>query len=122
MSRHYFQFPLCVLSFGQDINDRLNCIMSFCVVEMGIKQWEKLSPKQRIAHRSFYPPPHRCTCRIDLSKDEELQVVAGCEYLKLVCYNVKGILADYVRLRRFVEDFERKHGTDARVRICTDWV
>jgi hypothetical protein len=122
MDRHYFHFPLCALTFGRDIRERLNCIISFCCVEMGVKQWEKFSPNERVARRSFYPPPHVCTCKIDLRKKEELQVVAGCEYLTVVCQNVEGTLAAYARLKRFVEDFERKHGTDARVRICTDWI
>jgi hypothetical protein len=122
MGRPYFQFPLCALSFGRDINERLNCIMAFCIVEMGVKQWQTFSRNQQIARRSFHPAPHLCTCTIDLSKDEELQVVAGCEHLNTVCHNAKGLLADYSRLRRFVEDFERRHGTDARVRIRTDWV
>jgi hypothetical protein len=116
MDGHYFQFPLCALSFGRNMNERLNCIIDLGCVETGLKQWEKFTPNQRIARRSFYPSPHLCTCRIDLSKDEELQGVAGCEYLNIVCNDVKGMLANYARLRRFIEEFERRHGTDARVR------
>jgi hypothetical protein len=122
MDRHYFHFPLCTLSFGRDINERLNCIMSLGCVQMGAKQWQKFSPNERQARRSFHPPPEFCKCTIDLGKEEELQAVAGCEYLNLCCSNVKGILADSARVARFIKDFERRHGTDARVRIRTDWV
>ena len=122
MDRHYFQFPLCLLSFGPDIMKRLDALMSFCCVEIGVKRWQTFSPNQRLTHRSFHPPQHVCECKIDLAKDEELQVVAGCEYLNLACQNVKGVLAHYAGLKSFVEDFERKHGIDARVRICTDWI
>jgi hypothetical protein len=122
MDRHYFHFPLCTLSFGRDINERLNCIISLGCVQMGAKQWQKFSPSERQARRSFHPPPEFCKCTIDLGKEEELQAVAGCEYLNLCCSNVKGILADSARVARFIKDFERRHGTDARVRIRTDWV
>jgi hypothetical protein len=122
MGKRYFQFPLCVLSFGCDINERLNGIMSLGCVEMGIKQWQQFSPAQQNFRRSYPPPPSLCECKIDLSKNEELQVVAGCEYLNIVCQNVKGILAYYARVTRFINDFERKHGTDARVRIREDWL
>jgi predicted transcriptional regulator len=122
MDKRFFHFPLCLLSFGRDVTDRLNGIISLGCVELGIKQWQKFSPAQQHFRRSYPPHPTLCNCRIDLSKDEELQVVAGCEYLNVVCLNVKGILADYARVTRFIKDFERKHGTDARVRVRKDWV
>jgi len=122
MKQHYFQFPLCSLSFGRDIKERLDALISFCCVEMGVKRWQTFSADQRVSRRSFLPPPHVCQGTIDLAKDEEVQLVVGCEYLNVVCHNVRGMLASYARLRPFVEDFERKHGTDARVRIRLDWI
>jgi hypothetical protein len=32
------------------------------------------------------------------------------------------VLAHHARLSRFVKEFEEKHGTDARLRIRTDWL
>jgi hypothetical protein len=122
MDGRYFHFPLCLLSFGGGIEGRLNGIISLACVEMGVKRWQKFSPIERNARSSFPPPPEFCTSRIELGKEEELQAVAGCEYLNLCCSNVKAILADYARVARFIKDFERRHGTDARVRIRTDWV
>jgi hypothetical protein len=122
MDGRYFHFPLCLLSFGGGIEERLNGIISLACVEMGVKRWQKFSPIERNARSSFPPPPEFCTCRIDLGKEVDLQVVAGCEFLNLICRNVKGILADYARVTRFKEDFERRHGTDARVRIRKDWI
>jgi hypothetical protein len=122
MDRHYFQFPLCALSFGRDINERLRSIISLGCVQMGAKQWQKFTPNERQARGSVQPRPEFCKCTIDLGKEEELQAIAGCEYLNLCCLNVKGILADYARVARFIKDFERRHGTDTRVRIRKDWV
>jgi hypothetical protein len=121
MDKRYFQFPLCLLGFGCDIKERLNGIISLAVVELGIKRWQKFDPNERRARHSLTPPAQSCTCRINLEKEDELQVVAGCEFLNLICRNVKGMLADHTRVRRFVNDFERRHGTDARVRIRKDW-
>src|SRR5262249_37275815 len=122
MDKRYFHFPLCLLSFGRDVQERLNGIISLGCVELGIKQWQTFSPAQKNFRRSCPPPPHLCNCKIDLLKDEELQVVAGCEYLNLRCQNAEAILADYARVIRFITEFECKHGTDARVRIRKDWV
>jgi hypothetical protein len=122
MDKRYFHFPLCLLSFGRDINERLSGIIWLACVEMGIKQWREFSPKERLARHSVHPLPQSCTCRIDLRKEAELQVVAGCEFLNLVCRDVKHVLAGYACVTRFIRDFERRHGTDARVRIRKDWV
>jgi hypothetical protein len=122
MDAHYFHFPLCLLSFGGGIEERLNGIISLACVEMGVKQWRKFSPDERNARHRLPPPPDSCTCRIDLGKEDQLQVVAGCEFLNLVCRNAKGVLTDYARVTRFIKDFERRHGTDARVRIRKDWM
>jgi hypothetical protein len=89
---------------------------------MGAQQWQKLNPHQRQARRSMPPPPNNCKCRIDPTKEEELQVVIGCEYLNLCCWNVKGMLTDFAGVSQFVRDFQRKHGTDALVRVRRDWV
>jgi hypothetical protein len=121
VNKRYFHFPLCLLSFGRDIKERLNAIIALACVEMGARQWQKFSPAQQHFRRSVPPPPSFCTCEIDLNNDEELQLIAGCEYFNLICRNAKGMLADYARVTRFIKDFERKHGTDARVRIRKDW-
>jgi hypothetical protein len=122
MDKRFFHFPLCLLSFAGDVTQRLNGIASFGCVEVGMKQWEKFSPAQQHFRRSRPPHPSLCTCEIDLGKDEELQVVAGCEHLDIVCHNAKAIVANYDRVTRFIKDFQSKHGTDALVRIRTDWV
>jgi hypothetical protein len=122
MDNHYFQFPLCLLSFGHDFKKRLDGIVALGCVEMGSRQWQEFNPAQRHFRRSHPPRPSVCTCTIDLSKDQELQVVAGCEYLNLCCRNAKAVFDDYDRVIHLVEGFERKHGTDARVRIRKDLV
>src|SRR5262249_17846340 len=122
MDKGYFHFPLCLLSFEREIWERLNGIIALTCVEMGAREWRKFNAAQRDFRRSCQPPPNLCKCKIDGTKHEELLVVAGCESLKTICMNVKSILASYAAVTRFIKDFERRHGTDARVRIRQDWL
>jgi hypothetical protein len=68
MDKHYVQFPLCLLSYEHDIPARLNGILSLAIVEMGIKQWQKFSPNERVARHSIHPRSQFCTCKIDLER------------------------------------------------------
>jgi hypothetical protein len=122
MNKRYFQFPLCALSFVQEGQNGLDCIISFACVEVGKKWWEKFSANERQDRRSVLPAPEVCLGSVDLEKDEQLQAVAGCECLHLCARNVTGMLAEHARLSQFIKEFERRHGTDAQVRIRTDWL
>src|SRR5262245_48058914 len=122
MSHHYFQFPLCALSFGTDFRDRLDCIISFACVDLGKKQWKKFSPDERQLRRSTLPSRHICPFPIDLAKNEHLQVVAGAEHLGIKMGTVEYIIHRYARLWWFIREFEKRYGRDAQVRICKEWL
>jgi hypothetical protein len=121
MTQPYLQFPLCLLSTAEDVWVGLDHIISFACVEVGKKRWETFSADERQALRSILPSASVCQCSIDPTSDEQLQAVAGCEYLRITVLNIKGILAGHARLSRFVKEFEDRHGTDAQVRIRRDW-
>jgi hypothetical protein len=89
---------------------------------VGKDRWQKFSANERQGRRSVLPDPAVCPASIDLEKDEEQQVVAGCEYLNVCAGDIKSMLASHAQLSRFIKEFERKHDTDARVRIRTDWL
>jgi hypothetical protein len=120
--QHYFQFPLCALSFVADAPARLNYIVSFGCVEVGKKQWQKLQAWQQRALRSTSPDPRRYECPIDRSNDAHLEVMAGAERLHLIIKDIEGTLAGHATLTEFIKEFEARYGTDGRVRIRTDWV
>jgi hypothetical protein len=122
MNRHFFHFPLCLLSSVEDVRTGVDHIISYACVEVGKERWQKLSENERGARRSFLPDPAVCSGSVDLEKDEELQAVVGCEYLDVCAGNVTGMLASHAQLLSFIKEFERRHGTDARVRIRTDWL
>jgi hypothetical protein len=119
---HYFQFPLCALSFAQESKKGVDCIISFACVEVGKERWQKFSENERGARKSVLADPAVCSGSVDLENDEQLQAVAGCEYLNVCAGNVRIMLASHAQLSRFIKEFERRHGTDARVRIRTDWL
>ena len=121
MNKRFFHFPLCLLSTIGDVRAGLSRIISFACVEVGKERWQNFSANERQDRRSVLPDPAVCSGSIDLEKDEEQQVVAGCEYLNVCAGNVKRMLASHTQLSGFVRDFEKRHGTDARVRIRTDW-
>jgi hypothetical protein len=122
MNKRFFHFPLCLLSTIGNVRTGLSRIISFACVEVGKERWQKFSANERQDRRSVLPDPAVCSGSIDLEKDEEQQVVAGCEYLNVRAGNVKSMLASHAQLSCFIKEFERKHSTDARVRIRTDWV
>ena len=122
MKQRYFQFPLCALSFAADIQERLNCIISFGCVELGKKQWRTFNATEKQLRRSDLPSRHTCPCPIDLTKDEHLQVAAGAERLHIKIPNIERVLAGHATLSRFIKEFEARCGRDAQVRIRTDWI
>ena len=121
MNKRFFHFPLCLLSTVEDVRRGVNDIILFACVDIGKKRWETFSADERQALRSVLPSASVCQCSIDPTSDEQLQAVAGCEYLRITVLNIKGILAGHARLSRFVKEFEDRHGTDAQVRIRRDW-
>jgi hypothetical protein len=117
---HYFQFPLCALSFLENVYERLNCIISFGCIEVGKKQWQKFNPFERQLRRSELPSRNTCPVPIDLANDEHLKVAAGAEHLRVVMGNIERMLCDHSRLWWFIKNFEAKNGRDAQVRIRKD--
>lgn len=122
MTQPYVQFPLCLLSAVRDAWAGLDDIISFACVDVGKKRWETFSADERQALRSVLPSASFCRCSIDPTSDEQLQALAGCEYLRVTVLNIRGILAGHARVSRFVKEFEDRHGTDALVRIRRDWL
>lgn len=93
----YFQFPLCALSFGENVYERLNCIASFGCIEVGRMQWQKFKKIEKELRRSGCLTPQTHRVRIDF--DEHLQVVAGAEHLRILMGNVERMLAHHARLQ-----------------------
>ena len=118
MSRPYCQFPLCSLAFGTRDDDQLVAIMAYSAVEMGERLWLKYSTDQREYVRAH--PPEWCTS--SLKNDMHLKAVIGCEKLDLIQPHLRFLVADHAALSQFANEWEQRHGRDAKVRIAVDWV
>lgn len=122
MNGRFFQFPLCALSFPGSERERLNNIISFSCLEVGKQQWQKFRQIERDLRHEQQPSEIYCTCKIDLANDTHQQAVAGAQQLKVIVGNIHGMVAGHACLTGFRRDFERKHGTDAQVRLATNLV
>ena len=110
MTGRFFQFPLCALSFPGTERERLDHIISFCCLEVGKQQWQQFKQIEKDLRREQPPDQIRCQCKIDLRNDVHQQAVAGAQRLKIIIFEINGIVADHARVAPFIREFQRKHG------------
>jgi len=92
----YFQFPLCLLAFGEDYKERLEHIVSYCVCE----QARRTNPK--------FPRSAR-----NASLDD------AATFLGVTIGSPDSTLSRWKEADSFVCRWERHYGKDALVRIAT---
>lgn len=110
----YFQFPLCVLAFGSDPEDRLRSVISYCVVSRAQKAFpttrelkefnKRLSPAQR-------PPGYDTSAQL---------VAAGCSLLRVTNLSSDFAFQSFNKISAFVSESEHLGTSRALVRIRTD--
>jgi hypothetical protein len=122
MSRRYFQFPLCALSYGASEQECLNHIISYACVEHGKRQWWKCSSEERRRYRSATESPLTADCHINLKDETQVQAALGAAQLNMKLGSVTNVLESHQRLATFISSFEQRYGRDAQVRIVTSWV
>jgi hypothetical protein len=116
----YFQFPLCALSFGQAVNERLNAIISFAVIEAGSKLWRKLPAQEREQRIEGF-----LACEVEtFDCEDSMHRVAlyGAEVIGITFYNFRSALAQFNHLRAHIDSFHARHGRDALVRVKSKWL
>src|SRR5436190_4826960 len=118
MSESYCQFPLCALAFGVDVKERLQAILAYSAVQTGLVLWGKYTDEELEHFRAH--PPEWCTSK--LKHDLHLQIAIGCEALEIIPPHLRFVFDDYSALAQFADEWEQRHGPDAKVRIVTDWV
>ena len=96
MDKGYFQFPLCLLAFGEKHEERLQHIVSYCLCE----QARRMNPK--------FPKSARKT-----SLDE------AESFLGVTIGPHKITLCGWKEADKFVCEWERRNGKDALVRVGT---
>jgi hypothetical protein len=118
----YFQFPLCALSFGQTVNARLNAILDYSVVEAGQKLFQKLTAEQQ---REFLRGKNVSRTNPNGLNPRDWRQCAACygaNIIGVTYYGINSIIERHGQLRKFVADYEGRHGRDALVRIKKDWL
>lgn len=118
----YFQFPLCALSFGETAHKRLDSTISYAVIEAGSRLFRKLSASQqsdfltRLKQTEGFPAGFK----LDIWLHQAALYAAD-----LIGINFGSFTATIERHRnvqRHVQEFESRHGRDARVRIKKRWL
>src|SRR5436190_17228520 len=94
--RGYFQFPLCLLAFGEDYKQRLQHLMSYCVYE----QAKRSNPK--------FPRSAR-----NRLLDE------AATFLRVPIGSHENRMRQWKEADSFVREWEQRYGKDANVRIGT---
>jgi hypothetical protein len=122
MNRPYFQFPLCALSLPDSERERLDCIISYCCIEVGKHDWRNLTTQQQLAWCTAPPVPGWQTAKVDLNKRAHVQALLGANRLNVVLGYAPTTVARHRHLSAFVSAFEHKHGRDVQVRLATDLV
>jgi hypothetical protein len=122
MSRRYFQFPLCALSYSASERERLDHIISYACVEHGKRRWHKASSEERRRYRSARESPAKSESGINLRDDVHLQTTMGASHINVKIGSVTDMLERHQRLANFISSFEQQHRRDAQVRIVTNWV
>lgn len=116
----YFQIPLCAFAFGETVQERLDAIMCYGLVEVGAKQWGKLTEAQR--HELLEAKTNNFPQGFDNRDLSHISAVCGAETLNLRLGPLDYILNQYDALRVFRQDFGQRHGPDPLVRLKTSLV
>jgi hypothetical protein len=99
-STGYFQFPLCLLAFGNDHKQRLQHIVCYCLCEHA----QRLNRRLNLAFTDI--PAQRAICE-----------AARFLHVNVPSYDATVEQWDVARL--FIRDRESRYGRDASVRIST---
>jgi hypothetical protein len=112
---HYFQVPLCALAFGASDTERLETIISYGVMDVGTKQWEKLTgfERQEFLEERVERLPRGFNRRDPL----HLAAVCGAHKTNVSLGPLDEILREHGALESFRHSFEQCHGPDVLVRI-----
>ncbi|HVY70251.1 MAG TPA: hypothetical protein VHH73_10010 [Verrucomicrobiae bacterium] len=116
----YFQFPLCVLAYGQTVDERLAALCDYAVVETGRTFWEKLAPEQMKELRLSAQDTHKKIRGFTVNRTTDLQVLVGLRTLQVWITHLQSTLNRHAQLEAFIVEYQRKHGRDAHVRIRAD--
>src|SRR5436309_673446 len=118
----YLQFPLCTLAYGRTVEERLNAILDYSVVEAGPQLFRKLTGEHQgefvVRRQQIGKLPEG----IKLNEWLHQAVLYGAEIIGITYNDFGSIMKRHQALRVHITDFEKLHGRDAKVRIKKGWL
>jgi len=102
--------------------ERLDCIISYCCIEMGKLEWAKLNEKQKNAWRDDPPVAQLVEAKANLIEPSHLHALIGASRLNVTIRDAPSTSARHTRLSHFLATVEQKHGRDVQVRLAKDLV
>lgn len=117
--QHYFQFPLCCLSFGGDYKARLYHIMHYCIVVAGAQKRESMTRDELTEYAMEYDK-QRWPFGVKMTVLQHLEILAG---MKLLCVgngSIENTQSQAAALASHIRDATAKEGAHPLVRIRND--
>jgi hypothetical protein len=118
----YFQFPLCALSFGQTVYERLNAILDYSFVEAGSKLFRKLTAQQQREFLDGKTISRTNPTGVNPNDWRQCAASYGAYVIGVICHNFNSTIERHRQLQDYVAKFEARHGRDALVRIKQRWL
>jgi hypothetical protein len=118
----YAQLPLCALSFGSNVKQRLNAIIDYAVARAGSRLFSKLSPNERDKFRFVQVEAGNVPRGFDAKSEYHVAALYGAHCLGVTYPDFRSLFENYKSLSSYVSQFESRHGRDAWVRIRMDWL
>lgn len=122
MAENYFQFPLCALCYGTSAQERLNVVISFALIEAGIKLWRKLPAVDRDDRTKTFRKWRDAPSNFHWQLETHCAAFYGAQVIGVELGHFGSTLARHEQLRSFVSEFQVTHGRDALVRIKRGWL
>jgi hypothetical protein len=118
-SDRYFQFPICALSYGTEIEDRLEAICSWSFIHAGCAAWDRMTREARAEKIGELVAkfPNMLTKN---GQPREFAAMLGAEIVGVTVGGLASSLHRYDALSTHIQAHEKKHGADVQVRIRTD--
>jgi len=116
----FFQFPLSCLAYGNNVLERGNDLIGWCVVDAGLKGLERLEADGQ--DNMIDAIIDNCRLELDADNLQHRALVIGLETLGVTARSVSVIIEQHERVSAFIQQMESLHGTSPFVRIKTGFV
>jgi hypothetical protein len=117
----FFQFPLCLLTYGATVKDRCNAIIRYCLIHEGLKAVDRIDiPKAKeLLAEMGERKPYGC----DIKNRTDRAYLVGANVLNVVGGSVPDAVNTHGDVSAYCREYEAAtQGRDAQVRIKTSLI